>query len=134
MMPTDTLPSPLIDKVVLKPGSFPMPASRAYQLTFRSDLSNHKTHPKSSSSRSQRGYNIGQFIADFSDTGCDDSMPSSMVWVYGDQLYSRVKFGSICDHTITTYGGLASVQAGTWHRVEIQADWQSEATGYQDLV
>src|ERR1700754_1470107 len=38
-----------------------------------------------------QSYNIAQFIADFSDTGCDDFMPSSMVWITGNQLFTRVK-------------------------------------------
>jgi len=80
-----------------------------------------------------QSYNIGQFIADFGDTGCDDWMPSSMVWLYGDQLYSRVKYGSICDQHITTYPNIATVTRGAWHRVEIQASWQSDSTGYYKI-
>ncbi|KAB5562772.1 polysaccharide lyase [Coniochaeta sp. 2T2.1] len=80
-----------------------------------------------------QSYNIGQFIADFTDTGCDDWMPSSMVWLVGNQLYSRVKYGSICDQHITTYPNLATVSPGEWHRVEIQANWQSDSTGYYKI-
>ncbi|KAJ7828822.1 polysaccharide lyase-domain-containing protein [Mycena olivaceomarginata] len=41
-----------------------------------------------------QSYNLAQFIADFTDTHCDDWMPSSMVWIIGDQLATRVKRGS----------------------------------------
>ncbi|KAJ5681430.1 uncharacterized protein N7477_001370 [Penicillium maclennaniae] len=78
-------------------------------------------------------YNIAQFIADFSDTGCDDYMPSSMVWLEGNQLYSRVKQGTICAQKIQTFSNLAIVTPGVWHRVEIQASWQTDGTGYYKL-
>lgn len=83
-----------------------------------------------------QGYNIAQFIADFGDlhSSCDDWMPSSMVWLVGNKLYSRVKFGSsICDQHITTFPNLATVSAGVWHKIVIQADWQSDGTGYYKL-
>lgn len=80
-----------------------------------------------------QGYNLGQFIADFTDTGCDDWMPSSMVWIVGDQLATRVKTGSICDQHTTEWKNLATVSAGVWHRVEIQASWQSDGSGFYKL-
>ena len=80
-----------------------------------------------------QSYNIAQFIADFSNTGCDDWMPSTMVWLTGTSLNTRVKTGTICNQGTTTFGGVASVTAGTWHRVEIQANWQSNTTGYFKL-
>ncbi|KAJ7690560.1 hypothetical protein B0H14DRAFT_2420424, partial [Mycena olivaceomarginata] len=43
-----------------------------------------------------RSYNLAQFIADFTDTQCDYWMPSSMVWIIGDQVATRVKTGSVC--------------------------------------
>lgn len=80
-----------------------------------------------------QSYNLAQFIADFSDTGCDDYMPSSMVWIVGSQLYSRVKQGSVCAQKIQTFPNLATVSAGTWHTVIIQASWKSDNTGYYKL-
>lgn len=80
-----------------------------------------------------QGYNIAQFIADFTDTGCDDWMPSSMVWIHGDQLATRVKTGTICDQHITEFKNLATVSAGVWHKIEIQANWQSGNTGYYKM-
>ncbi|UDD57320.1 hypothetical protein AFCA_004823 [Aspergillus flavus] len=55
-----------------------------------------------------QSYNIAQFIADFGDTGCDDYMPSSMVWLIGDQLFTRVKTGSVCAQKTTTFSNLAT--------------------------
>jgi Polysaccharide lyase len=78
----------------------------------------------------EQSYNIAQFIADFSDTGCDDWMPSTMVWIVGNQLSTRVKHGSICHQSIKEWRGIATVSSGTWHTIEIQASWKSDGSGY----
>ncbi|EED17189.1 integral membrane protein [Talaromyces stipitatus ATCC 10500] len=80
-----------------------------------------------------QSYNIAQFIADFTDTGCDDWMPSSMVWVIGDQLATRVKYGSICNQQIQEWKGLKTVTPGEWHTIVIQANWQSDSTGFYKM-
>ncbi|KAJ5109972.1 hypothetical protein N7532_002617 [Penicillium argentinense] len=80
-----------------------------------------------------QSYNIAQFIADFSDTGCDDYMPSSMVWLVGNQLYSRVKQGTICAQKTQTFSNLATVSAGVWHKIVIQASWKTDGTGYYKM-
>jgi hypothetical protein len=77
-----------------------------------------------------QSYNLGQFIADFTDTGCDDWMPASMVWILGNQLYTRVKYGSICSQRTRTFKKVATVTAGEWHRVTIQANWQTHNGSY----
>ena len=78
-------------------------------------------------------YQLFQFIADFSDTGCDDWMPSSMVWIYGNTLNTRRKYGTPCDQKITEYDNVATVSAGVWHTIEIQALWEPNDTGYYKL-
>lgn len=80
-----------------------------------------------------QSYNIAQFIADFSDTGCDDYMPTSMVWLVGNQLTTRVKNGTACDQHTTTFNNLATVTAGEWHELVIQAKWESDGTGFYKL-
>ncbi|KAJ5545510.1 hypothetical protein N7535_006104 [Penicillium sp. DV-2018c] len=80
-----------------------------------------------------QSYNIAQFIADFGDTGCDDYMPATMVWLVGDQLYSRVKQGAVCDQNTETFENLVTVSVGDWHRVEIEAQWASDESGYLRL-
>ncbi|NTX10761.1 heparin lyase I family protein [Myxococcus sp. CA051A] len=80
-----------------------------------------------------QSYNIAQFIADFSDTGCDDYMPSSMVWISGNQLFTRVKQGTICNQKTVTFGNLATVTAGEWHKIVIQAKWATDGTGFYKL-
>ena len=78
-------------------------------------------------------YQLFQFIGDFTDTGCDTWMPSTMVWIQGNQLNTRRKYGTACDQQIQEYNNLATVSAGTWHRIEIQALWESGSTGYLKL-
>jgi hypothetical protein len=80
-----------------------------------------------------QSYNLAQFIADFTDTGCDDWMPSSMVWIVGNQLASRVKTNTVCAQVTTEFLNLATVSAGTWHKVVIQANWQNDDTGFYKL-
>ncbi|KAG0650847.1 hypothetical protein D0Z07_2320 [Hyphodiscus hymeniophilus] len=84
-----------------------------------------------------QSYNIAQFIADFTDLGCgEDSMPGTMVEVLGNQLVTRRKYGSVCPTTSQQtqyYENLATVTPGVWHRVEIQANWQSDSSGYLKL-
>ncbi|KAH8691452.1 polysaccharide lyase [Talaromyces proteolyticus] len=80
-----------------------------------------------------QSFNIGQFIADFTNTGCDDWMPSSMVWVIGDQLATRVKYGSICNQQLKEWKNLKTVTPGEWHTIVINANWQSDNTGYYHM-
>jgi len=79
---------------------------------------------------STQGYNIAQFIANFSNTGCDDWMPSTMMWFTGSGLSTRVKQGSICSQSIRTFSNFATLSYGSWHRIEIQANWQPNTSGY----
>ncbi|KAL2074671.1 hypothetical protein VTL71DRAFT_8450 [Oculimacula yallundae] len=82
-------------------------------------------------------FNIAQFIADFTDLPCDETfMPSSMIWISGTQLYSRVKTGNVCptsQQVPVGFGPLATVTAGAWHKIVIQAKWRSDATGYYKI-
>ncbi|KAI1172523.1 polysaccharide lyase [Nemania sp. FL0916] len=79
-------------------------------------------------------YNLAQFIADFTDLGCEETyMPSTLIWIEGNQLATRVKYGNVCptsQQQIRSFTNLATVTAGAWHRVELQVDWQSDSTGY----
>ncbi|KAL4876200.1 polysaccharide lyase [Aspergillus karnatakaensis] len=77
-----------------------------------------------------QSYNLAQFIADFNDSGCEDWMPSTMIWLEGDQLFSRVKTGSICNQGTDTFSNLGSVTAGEWHRIVLHVNWQSDGSGF----
>jgi hypothetical protein len=76
-----------------------------------------------------QGYNISQFEADMQ-SSCDGFMPTTMMWISSASLSTRTKSGTVCSQSTTTYNGIASVSAGQWHRVEIQASWKSDSTGY----
>ena len=82
----------------------------------------------------QQSYNIAQFIADFTSRGCANGEtyePSSMIWLIGNQLHSRVKYGDPCSPGYNGFDGeTATVSAGVWHKVVIQANWQSDPTGF----
>jgi hypothetical protein len=80
-----------------------------------------------------QSYGIAQFIADFSDSGCEDWMPTTMVSLKGNKLYSRVKQGSVCKQEVKGFNDLATVTAGEWHRIEIEAKWESDGTGYYKM-
>jgi hypothetical protein len=77
-----------------------------------------------------QSFNIAQFIADFGNTGCDDWMPTTMMWITGNQLNTRVKSGTVCNQSIRTFSNIATISKGAWHTVIIQANWQSGSTGY----
>jgi hypothetical protein len=53
-----------------------------------------------------------------------------MIWLQGNQLYTRVKTGTICNQAISTFSNLATVLTGQWHKIVLQVDWESDATGY----
>jgi hypothetical protein len=76
-----------------------------------------------------QGYNISQFEADMQ-SSCDGFMPTSMMWISGSSLSTRTKSGTVCSQSTTTYSGIASVTSGQWHRIVIQASWQSNSSGY----
>lgn len=80
-----------------------------------------------------QSYNLAQFIADFTDAGCEDWMPSSMVWIEGNQLFSRVKQGDICNQVDETFSNLVAVTSGEWHTVIIQSSWKSDDTGFYKM-
>lgn len=80
-------------------------------------------------------YQLFQFIADYTGSSCgEDWQPSTMVWVSGNQLATRRNYGAdACHRTVQSYTGLASVSAGVWHRIVIQAHWTYDTTGYLKL-
>lgn len=82
-----------------------------------------------------QGYNIAQFIANRPGAGCggDDWMPSSMIWLKGNQLTSRIVSGEYrqpdCSRNIRQLDNLATVSVGIWHKVILQVTWKSDSTG-----
>ncbi|PLN85834.1 hypothetical protein BDW42DRAFT_160121 [Aspergillus taichungensis] len=95
--------------------------SGAYGFRFRLDESWEFSDDQS--------YNLAQFIADFSSSGCDDYMPTTMVGLKGSKLYTRIKSGSACDQDLKSFDDLPEVTAGEWHQIILQADWRNDDTG-----
>lgn len=76
-------------------------------------------------------YQLFQFIANYASTGCDDWQPSTMIWIAGNKLATRRNYGSsACNRTTQSWTGLATVTAGVWHRIVLQAHWTNDSTGY----
>ena len=78
-------------------------------------------------------YQLFQFIADFTGNCGETWMPSTMIWIQGNQLTTRRKYGTACAQQIQQYNNLASVSAGSWHRIVVQASWKSDSTGFLKL-
>lgn len=82
---------------------------------------------------SDQSFNIAQFISNFPGT-CDVWMPSTMIWLNGNQLWTRRKFGSLCPTSAQqTQGHQATgvtVTAGVWHKIVMQARWEDNNNGY----
>ncbi|KAI1406597.1 polysaccharide lyase family 20 protein [Hypoxylon fuscum] len=78
-------------------------------------------------------FNIAQFISDLKDhpdNTCKDTfIPSMMMWVEKDQLRIRSKGGDMCDGTLKEYT-IGTIKPGNWHRVVLQAKWESDNSGY----
>jgi hypothetical protein len=57
-----------------------------------------------------------------------------MMWVEGNVLRARRKGNNMCGPWTTGYDyeeyTVGTITTGAWHRVVIQADWQSTPTGY----
>ena len=82
-----------------------------------------------------QGYNIAQFIARRPGAGCggDDWMPSTMIWLEGNKLATRLVSGEYrqpdCSRSIKTIRDVGTVEAGKWHRVVFQTKWASDNSG-----
>jgi hypothetical protein len=81
-----------------------------------------------------QSYNIAQWIADFTNTGCDDWSPTSMVYLRGSTLYSRIKTGRLlagqaCQQNTRQFALKTGIVPGQWYKLTFQVRWESEATG-----
>lgn len=81
----------------------------------------------------RQSYNIAQWIADFKDTGCDDWSPTSMVYLKGNTLYSRIKTGTLrkgqCKQDTREFSLKTGIVPGKWYRLTFHVKWESDETG-----
>lgn len=83
--------------------------------------------------------NIAQFIAHRpGSNNCGDlDMPSTMLWIAGHQLHSRLVqgpyIGGNCHRNFVDLPNLGEVKPGKWHKVIIQAKWEDNGSGYFKL-
>ncbi|KAH6613536.1 polysaccharide lyase [Chaetomium sp. MPI-SDFR-AT-0129] len=75
-----------------------------------------------------QSYNIAQFIAPFDK--CDSFMPSTMVWMEGTKLFTRLKTGSVCKQETKELPLDVAVTSGQWHKIIIGAQWASDNSGF----
>lgn len=79
-----------------------------------------------------QSYDLAQFIAPFDK--CDSFMPTTMFWLEGSKLFTRLKSGSVCEQKTQELPLNATVKAGEWHKVIIEASWKSDVTGFLRLT
>lgn len=82
-----------------------------------------------------QGYNLAQFISYRTGANCgDDWMPSTMIWINGNKLSTRVVNGvyrgNDCKRNIPTYSNIGTLQAGKWHKIIVQAKWANDNSGW----
>lgn len=78
-----------------------------------------------------QSYDLAQFIAPFNK--CDSYMPTTMLWAEGTNLFTRLKSGSVCDQKTRKLPLEVTLTAGEWHKVIIEARWESKAVGFLRL-
>ncbi|KAJ2978818.1 hypothetical protein NQ176_g3606 [Zarea fungicola] len=80
--------------------------------------------------------NIAQFISHRTGSNnCGDlDMPSTMFWIAGHQLHSRLVqgpyIGGNCNRNFVNLSNLGEIKAGQWHKVIVQAKWVDNNTGF----
>lgn len=76
-----------------------------------------------------QSYDISQFIAPFDQ--CDTFMPTTMLWLEGTKLNTRLKSGSVCQQSTKKLPiDTVTVTAGEWHKVIMEVKWTPDATGH----
>jgi hypothetical protein len=99
---------------------------------------------------STQRFNIGQFIADYTDTGCgEDSSPTTMIWLKGTELWTRVKNGQLLPNKpcppkdnvqdcstpnsncqpVRDIRLATGIKAGQWYKLALRVNWRSDDQG-----
>ena len=80
---------------------------------------------------------IAQFISNFKDVDCGDTghskgaVPSTMVWIQNDELYTKLRSGDPCHDTYNIEEfKIGRVTPGEWHSVVIGAYWHKDKVGW----
>ena len=88
--------------------------------------------------------NLMQFMSDFSDVDCGRFskrhwMPTVMVWVRGDNLFARYRFGNPCENIHSSKSHLekhtadfklGKISPGFWHTVILGIHWHRDKKGW----
>jgi hypothetical protein len=78
---------------------------------------------------------IAQFIAHFKDIDCGNNpkstVPTTMVWLQNDELYMRLRTGSVCSETnSSTEFLIGKVVPGQWHTLVFGVLWHKDVKGW----
>ena len=77
-------------------------------------------------------FTISQFITnvDTATEGCGPTIPTTMTYIDGTGLRTRVKTGGNCGSSITSWNIVnGAPTTGVWHRLVLRGKWASDATG-----
>jgi len=77
---------------------------------------------------------IAQFISNFKNWKCPkhkkEWTPTTMVWIRGNKLFTRVRYGSICENRQQTIFKLGKVVPGKWHTLVLGVSWEKLNKGF----
>jgi hypothetical protein len=78
-----------------------------------------------------QNFNFSQFGATFPNTSCGGTInkPTTMNWLFGSTLRTRVKNGTVCSPVTTEFVVTSSMTAGVWHRIVQRIRFASNNTG-----
>jgi len=78
-----------------------------------------------------QNFNFTQFGATFPNTSCGGTInkPTTMNWLFGTTLRTRVKYGTVCAPLVTEFVVTSSLTAGVWHRYVQRIRYANTNTG-----
>ena len=78
-----------------------------------------------------QNFNFTQFGATFSNTSCGGTInkPTTMNWLFGTTLRTRVKYNTVCAPLVTEFVVTTNLTAGVWHRYVQRIRYASTNTG-----
>ena len=79
-------------------------------------------------------YTISQFITSFKDWDCGSyhrqSSPTTMTFINGSELFTRVRYGDICLAETYKVLKVGTVVPGQWHTFVLGARWEKDKKGF----
>ena len=76
-----------------------------------------------------QSYDLAQFIGNFGANSCDQWSPTTMVYLRGSRLYTRIVTGDLCNRKFQTIDTGVDVVGGKWNKVILQVRWRDNNEG-----